>query len=434
MLFQYRHAVRVTALALAGALGVSCGSSSSKNTTATNATGSGSGSMAVLQIGGETYAFVPSLTGMSRVKLTSGGTVGALTASAGAGRAAAVAALTPPVQLTLTPVPDACGADWNGNVVACISYSSSKVHVIDSSGTLLHTYDTGLTASASFSGGSCVLCGVLYDPTDDRMILATAGGYALFDHKGSGTIVRTIPTLVAENFGYNPVTNQIFSPRYGNGASPSIDLVDVATSKVYSLTPPPSTLDSPDHGAVDYSTNIGITGEEFNVAMEAYLVNLGSAALDKPAAKQFQAPLATIPMTHTTTCSWPITDIAVDSTSHVAFFSAEFCSGSSGDAMGAAKMPTSATATLTLSDYVFSSIPNPPAGTWSNPGDPHGIANFTVSSGSKHYGLLVNDSKTYVAAVDLDLLLAAKRSAGDVHLVDSTVDLIATKVVTFFPL
>ncbi len=411
------------------ALALACGSSGSQNKTAPNSTGSGSGSMAVLEVGGNSYAFVPTVTGLSRVQLTSGSAL-ALTA---AGTPAAVA--SPPVKTVLSPVPDACAADWNGNVVACIGYYSSKVQVLDSSGNLVNTFDTGLTKMASFSGGSCIICGVLYDSIDDRMLLATADGYALFDHKGSGKIVRNIPTLVAENFGYNPLTNQIFSPRYGNGAAPSIDLVDVAAGKVYSLSPAPATLDSPDHGAVDYTTNIGVTGEEFNAAMEAYLVDLGAAALGKPAAGQFQAPLATIPMTHTATCSWPITDIAVDSTSHVAFFSAEFCSGSSGDAMGAAKMPTAAGGTLAFSDYVFSSIPTPPGqASWNNPGDPHGIANFTVSSGSKHYGLLVDDAKTNVAVVDLDLLLAAKRSATDAHLVDPTVDLVATKVVTFFPL
>ena len=422
----------VAGLAIAAVLGAGCGSSSGGGatppSTTPTGTGAGSGSMAILQVGGSTYAFVPSPTGVSAVKIGSA----TLLASAGGSPLALSSATSRAI--TLTVLPDACAADWVNAKVICGSFSSGTVTVIDASSTAFTatSYDTGLTSSVSYSGGSCVVCGLLYDPKEDETILATAAGYSFFDHLKTHAITRTIAASVAENFGYDPVTDQIFSPQYQTSPA-SIDVVPAAGTNVYSLSPSPATLSSPDHGAVDSSTGVAITAEEYS--LDAYLVALGTEQLGAPSAGAFTALEATLPLNHTQDCSWPLSDIAVESSAHLAFFSAEFCNAGN-DMMGVAQLPRTAPVTaadLTISDYAFAHIPDPATGiTWTSPGDPHGIANFTLSAGTLHYGLLVNADKTYVAVVDLVKLLAAPRDATDAHLVAPTYDLVANGVVTFF--
>jgi DNA-binding beta-propeller fold protein YncE len=408
-------AALVSGLALAGALATGCGSSST--TTTTPSSGASSGSMAVLNLGGDTYAFVPSLTGMSKVKLSSGGSLALSADVAGA------AASQP---LVLTPLPDACAADYKNNKVVCASYSSDKVHVIDAGGnTLVGTYATGLTAFASFSGGSCIICGLLYDETDNKIIMSTAAGYALFDHLGTHTITKTITANPSENFGYDITKNRIFSAWYGySGVGPAIDLIDVASGSVYTLSPPPVGLSEPDHGAVDLKTGIAYATEESG--HNAYLFDLGNAQLGKPAAGQFQATTANV--TITTLIGSRLTDVAIDSDAHYAFLSEEF-----GASMGVAKLPAAGGGTPALGDYAVATIPNPPASYWYGSGDPHGISNFTLSSGSQHYGLLVDGGKTWLAVVDMDKLLAAPRNAAT-HDVQATYDLVTNGVVKFYGL
>ena len=409
-------AALVAGIALAGALGTSCGSSSTTNNS-TPSSGASSGSMAVLNLNGDTYAFVPSPTGMSKVKVAAGSSL-ALTAG-GAGSAAAQ-------PLALTPLPDACAADYKNGKVVCASYFSDKVHVIDpGSNTLVGTYATGLTTYAGFSGGSCIICGLLYDETDNKIILSTAGGYALFDHLGTHAIVKTIASKIAENFGYDIKNNRIFSPQYQDFGAPTIDLIDVTGGKIYTLTPPPVGLYEPDHGAVDFNTGIAYATEEGGLG--AYLLDLGNAKVNTPVAGQFQA--TTVNVTITTLIAGRLTDVAIDSDAHYAFLSEEFM-----PSFAVAKLPAVGGGTPALGDYAVSKVPNPPLSYWSGSGDPHGISNFTLSSGTKHYGLLVDGSKTWLAVVDMDKLLAAPRDPTSTHDVLATYDLVANGVVKFYGL
>src|SRR5574342_1221755 len=98
--------------------------------------------------------------------------------------------------------------------------------------------------------------------------------------------------------------------------------------------------------------------------------------------------------------------------------------------MGVAKLPAQGGGTPALGDYAVATIPNPPASFWYGSGDPHGISNFTLSSGSKHYGLLVDGGKTWLAVVDMDKLLAAPRNPST-HDVQATYDLVVNGVVKF---
>lgn len=407
--------LQFTALVAGIALATGCSSGGGGGQTSLSS-GASSGSMAILTINGDTYGFVPSATGMSKVKLTAGGSL-ALTAD-GAG-----AAVSQGQGLALTPIPDACAADYKNNKVVCASYASDKVHVIDPvANTLSGSYVTGLTAFASFSGGSCIICGLLYDETDNKIIMSTAGGYALFDHLGSHAIAKTIASHVAENFGYDIKKNRIFSPQYQVYPA-TIDLIDVASGSIYTLSPPPTGLSTPDHGAVDLNTGIAYATEESG--HNAYLFDLGNAQVGKPAAGQFQA--TTVNVTITTAIGGRLTDVAIDSDAHYAFLSEEF-----GSSFAVAKLPAAGGGTPALGDYAVSSVPNPAGGFWTGSGDPHGISNFALSGG-KHYGVLVDGGKAWVALVDMDKLLAAPRNTGT-HDVQSTYDLVTNGVIKFYGL
>jgi len=414
--------IRWVVLAVLGLLLVACSSQSTPTPTPPPATNNATGSVAVISQGGKTFAFVPTPTGFSKIQLAD---------STGLTPSSVHTSSLSPATVTLNPVPDACAADYNNAVIVCTSFQSSKVSLINASDLSVQTVDTGLTDSESFSGGSCIICGALYDPKDNRMIFSTKGGYRLFDHTGSKTFSKTIAVPIAENFGYNPTTNQIFSPRYGSGGEPdSLDLVDLTSAKRYSLSPTPTGLAEPDHGAIDTNTNIAVTANEYNPTL--YLINLNSPVLDQPAVGQFQGGAQSTVLKYGGSCAYPLTDIAVDSSSHIALFMAEFCSGSSKGSMGVLRMPTSSTATLVPGDYVFSTIPAPSSVSWTNPGDPHGLGVFTLSSSSKHYGLLLNGDKTSLAVVDLEALLAAPRDPSDANAVNPSYDLVANKVMAFY--
>jgi len=72
------------------------------------------------------------------------------------------------------------------------------------------TTDAAL-GGVGFSGATCVICGISFDATDGAAIFSSANGYEFFNYK-TNKITNTVPGTVAENFGYNPVTNQIWSP------------------------------------------------------------------------------------------------------------------------------------------------------------------------------------------------------------------------------
>ena len=397
----------VLALALGTAIAAGCGG---RRHTSPNSTGTAAGSVAVIEVGGDTYAFVPNIAGVAKVKLGTG---------------ASLAVPTAGDYRFLDPPPDVCAADWNSERVVCGGYRYDTVHVIDAGTWNMSSHATGLATAAAVSAGSCIVCGLLYDPADDRMILATAGGYALFDHNGSHTIVKTIAGLPSENFGYDPQKNRVFSPRYGNGAGPSLDLVDVARGAVYALdTPPP--LAEPDHGAIDIGTGIAVAAEEAGAVV--YLVDLNAPKLDAPAAGSFQAPQAAIWLSSST--PGRLSGVAVEPGSHLAFLAADV-----GVTMAVAELPTSSGAPLAVGDYVVTVVPPTPSGTaWYGAGDPHGIAVFTLPGSSRSYGLLMNDNRRWLAVVDMQALLQAPRSPTDAHGVAAGYDLVGNGVVTFFPI
>ena len=388
---------------------------------------SGSGALAIFTNGaGQTYAYLPSGTGLTQVLISSGSIIGQVAqrtpATSGGSRV-----------IPLSPAPDACATDSAHALLYCIAYRSAVVNVLDLStapATVKATYTTDASGSLSFTGGTCLICGVAFDSADNGAIIATSAGYELYGAPPGNAKLKTIAAHVSENFGYNASKNQVFSPHYpGAGSDTGMDLVDIASGNIFALNPNPAGLSEPDQGAVDAQTNIAITSNEFS--NDIYLLPLNQATLNSPAAGQFSVPLGTVNLMSSlsSACDTMLDDIAVDSQAHLAFFTGEFCSPGP---VGVAQLPSTGAAGATVSDFNFANVPDQPNGAvWNEAHDPHAVATFNVPGLCADCGAIFNYDRSYLAVVDLKKLLAAPRDTTDAHMSALSFDLICNNVVTF---
>ncbi|MBV8245603.1 MAG: hypothetical protein JOZ38_06760, partial [Candidatus Eremiobacteraeota bacterium] len=203
----------------------------------------GSGAIAILTINGTTYAFTPSGTGVAQVEVSNGSTISSTARQI-------LATRKKQSIISVSPVPDECTADPTKGYVYCIGFNSNVVTVLNANvvpAVQLSQFTTDAPAGGvPYSAGSCTICGALFDPTDKAVVISTGNGYELYN--SSGTKLKTIAAPVAENFGYNASTNQIFSGQYSSGTT--IDLDDVASATRYTLSPTPADLSEPDSNGV----------------------------------------------------------------------------------------------------------------------------------------------------------------------------------------
>lgn len=393
----------------------------------------GGGGVGVVTLGGRTFAEVPTAIGLLQVPIAAGGTLPSPSPSA-----------TPQTTLlSLNPQPDACAIAPNGaNIYAyCVSFAlaPANVNVVDlTSGTpiLVKSIPTDAAALFDSSGGECYICGVAWDAQDKAVLISTTNGYEFYDPVTGNQVRATIPLTVAENFGYNPTTNQIWSPQEETNDEEE-DLVDVASGTWYAITPSLSNLlDEPDAGAVDSNTNVAISLDEFSG--NTAIVPLSSAVLSTPAPGA-SPPAGTFTDANVTTNSimedsgCETNAVSVDPTKHVAFISGEY---SSPDCVGAVQLPATApSAPWTPTSYMWiPALPDTPDGnTFDSALDPHVAATFYLPGNGDLYGLVFNYDRSYVAVIDTTKLLAAPASSTDPHQVDPAYDLFANGVLTYVP-
>ncbi len=450
-----------------------CGSSSSSGgnqapPSASSATTSGG--LATINAGSLVIAFVPVGTGISVVPIKQSGST-FTTASYGGAKLNEMSAAVSQITITTSFNVNSCAADAPNLKIICVGYTSSKVAIIDVSGYIasgaaptVKEYDLGNTKYSSFSGGSCLDCGVLPDPTDKGFIVSSGDGYRVVNY--SGTVIKqflsdltaTPPVdLSTENFGYDPVNNRIYSPEYADGGSiTSTDeylwVIDVNKSKVYhwSKRMVDTNTDATNGIPELNSTGIGsLTADAVSVDPSTGLVTIGhewtplllivnmNAAVFNDSTGTFDAPYAVVPLQNVySPGSLLTTGMVIEPTSHIMFLEEEF-----GDAIGAAQMPSSAAAgSVTITSYTSAQIPTPTTvcpslSSWSNVGDPHGLSAFTAVIGGKPMGLLIDGSKSCLAIVDLQGLLAAPKGTGtSANQVSPTYDLLGNHIVSFISL
>jgi hypothetical protein len=306
-------------------------------------------------------------------------------------------------------LPNATAADIVTQQVIVVSYRSPDVQIIDASQDILTATVTSPVARfASFSGGSCMICGVLIDTATDSAILDTAEGYMLLNlttHQFS-TLVGTV---AGENFAFNPNTGNILNPTYYQSVPAGLQLVSAGGGPVFTYSF--SVGNNPDATAVDISTNIALVPDEFTG--NQYLINLNNAGFNVlTTPPQFAAPYTIFPINFTACGSeqndWSM--VSVENTSHLAFVGTEFA-----DCAAVESLPTSVISGAPPAPPIFhwGHMPLSPDGfTWNNGGDPHGIAVFTSVVDGKPYGFLIRSDQAWVARIDLAGVKSAPLIAG----------------------
>ena len=183
-------------------------------------------------------AFVPAGKTVIPILLENSGT---LTISSGrSAAAAAAAAVSPPLPVVpLSFVASACTVDSNDLKGVCIGYGTSMVAVLDLAtfatslrvaDITVREFDSGAgTLPNSYSGGSCILCGVAADIGKRRFVVGGAGGFRVFEYGSLSTgagVVYDIP--VGENFAFLPqpggdsyIIAPDYEPQAGNASCAS---------------------------------------------------------------------------------------------------------------------------------------------------------------------------------------------------------------------
>ena len=113
------------------------------------------------------------------------------------------------------------------------------------------------------------------------------------------------------------------------------------------------------------------------------------------------------------------TGITIAPGTHVGILEDEFGS----TAFGAIRLPSTSGAawgTPIVQDWVSAVMPNDPTGApWVMTLDPHGLTAYVSPNTGKAIGLIMNDQRTFIALVDIEGLLSAKRLPGT-HVIDPT--------------
>ncbi len=367
------------------------GTSNSVSVTVVNTSSSGSGSTGIIpgtvngQLVDKAYVPQPNVGSISVVNVDSQSSTGAL-----------ITTIPMPAGYT----PNATAVNPATSIVVVISYSSPDVQVIDAiQDKLVATYTSPVTQFAGFSGGNCMICGALVDPSTNHAVLDTAQGTLLLDLT-TGQFGSFIPSLAAENFAFNSNSRIALLPTYSQLGFVGLQALNVDTGALSQYSA--SVGSSPDSAAVDLTTNLAVIPDEFSGVQ--YIVNMQQATF---AGGSFSAPLTSLSLS---ACGNEWTMVSIENVSHILFLGAEFDSCAAVEQLPSA--PVSGPPP-TPTSFVWGQMPATPDGfIWNNGGDPHGIAVFTSVVNGRSYGFLVDANAPWVARIDLVAVTSAPPLSG----------------------
>jgi hypothetical protein len=428
------------------ALPYTCGgpSPSPTPTGVISCTASGTGAIGVLCTSNHTYAFVgngPKFAAtVEQVDISGGATgggAGHVTHTYTSGQAAAYTE---------------CSSDEKHLRVLCGAFSSAELMDITASGGGGSDveFNSGATGSVAFSGGTCTICAIAYDPVDNGFIVVdpnTGGTGTSFCTVGTPGEpvnyqrfregVHTSDMTIAdpdgnENPGYDYVSNRVFSPAYcgfrnSGGATQTLEIADFNTGKLYTSDTTFSSVFLPDSGNVDVVTHVGVAPNESGNVFTTWDVGTAAFHTTTLTVSGSTQTLATA----TTGCGDDNDENATDSVLHLTFITGEFCSGGF-ETLGFLLLPTTSSG-LSISDWAYAKVPNTPDGNpWDASHDPHPIAAFNDPVNCPDCAIFENLEGTWIGVVDLNKLKAAPRSASDTHSIDPAYDLKANHVIAFY--
>lgn len=346
---------------------------------------------------------------------------------------------TPATISTINPI-NSCSSNSQTGETVCVDNFTNVYEITGSN--LNMTLTSGSNSSASFSGGTCENCGVAIDALTNTAVInmglmggASGDGIQLLN-LANNTFSTPFPShsTVSENISIDPNRNLILSPDENN----IYDLFKI--SPTGGLTEYENQLSSDgefDSAAEDCTTGIALSTEEFTNNL--YIIDLSQAVFTEPTGGltygTWTAPGQSVSL-------YPDSDFGFSAgtsgisvaagTTHLGITAGEF----GGNTFAAFQLPaTSGSGTPNFVDYVGASLPNTPDGQSFSMGyDPHTLTAYTSPNNGKAYGLVsdwILGTPSYVAVIDLQALLNAPRSASNSHIVDSSVDLLATGIVRY---
>jgi len=381
-------------------------------------TASGTGAIGVLCKSGKTYAFVgKGLAGQKQVEqidISKGATANSTAA--------------PTKVYATTFQPTECSGDETNQIVFCGGFSSGELTDINATAQTNADFSTGATGSLGFSGGSCTICAIAFDPKDTAFIIGDpnpsgsgAGQFQRVPEAAPHTINETLATSdLNENFGFDYVKNWVFNPFYNGN---QLQVLNVTTGGIFTQTTGVSGISTPDSATVDVATHVGETPNEGGDVIT--MADLGTATMSGGVLTVTTGQTST---THTNDEGLDNDATATDSVLHLTFLAGEFGTNH----LGFALLPTTSTGT-TISDWAYALFPNTPDGAaWSSAFDPHPVAAFNDPVNCPDCALSINQSTNWLAVIDLNKLKAAPRKSGDVHTIDPTYDLEANHVLSYY--
>jgi hypothetical protein len=429
--------------AILGLLGVcvsaetACSSSSSGGTADAGvipATG-GSGAFGIVTVNGLQKMYLP----LNSADPTSGNGVIAVVnvGVTGAGTAGAPALITN-IDLGVPSFATATGGD--SNVVIAASTSSNTIWFINpQNDTLTKTITLDPSyGTSSFSGGGGYVTGIAIDAANNRAILSVWNGFAIVD-LGTQTVTANIVAPPSENFGFDSTNQKIYAPFYDcasttpgtSGASTAfcatpvgpdgttnmtegLSVIDLKDNTVYTYEDPSATDPSsgepipnaplggePDSAAADPTTQQVVVSSESGDYEN--ILDFSKAVFDKTK-KTVTAPH----IFSQNAQAQDLEGVAIEYNKHLAFWEAEHAAYVA--VANLSSIPTMANTESDGGDPVAveltpaAEMPDLPSagGSWSNLGDPHGIAVTTGLADGHAVGFVVDSQLQWVARIDLE--------------------------------
>jgi hypothetical protein len=354
-----------------------------------------SSSLGVLVQGSNVTAYIPngswggSTTGVGLVQIEGTGTAPTLIATAN--------------------VVNSCSSNSITGQTVCVA-NNTDVYLISGS-TLTSTLTSGGSGSASFSGGSCTNCGVVFNASTNQAAIAvgtaSGPGYQFLDLSGSPTFELPLSSPageVSEDIAIDPIRHFLLSPSEDNNYE-VVNITSTTSPGFFENDQSGVVSGEFDSAAEDCSTGIALATEEFSA--NVFIADLTQATFTAGSPGTWTAPSQSVNFPEYGGLSAGTCGISVAGSSHIAVVTGEF----GGNAFGVLQLPaTSGSGTPSFPDYVACSIPNTPdSNTWEQGDDPHTVTAYVSPNSGDAIALLVNlgasDVPTFVAVIDLTKML-----------------------------
>ncbi|HWJ40310.1 MAG TPA: hypothetical protein VNT29_04235 [Candidatus Limnocylindrales bacterium] len=311
-----------------------------------------------------------------------------------------------PTTVVTGSVPNSCSSNSTTGTTVCTG-NNTNVFLINGT-TLSSTVTSSADSTQSFSGGSCMNCGVVVDSTVNKALVAIGlssggpGGFQFLD-LASNTFEAPIPvgTRTSEDASIDPIRHLVLSPN--EDAIYQILNTTTSTAAIFNN----SISGEPDSAGEDCTTGIALSTLEFSGNL--YIADLTQAVFTPGTPGTWTDTASQVQnFPEFESFSAGTNGIAIAPNSHLGIVVGEF----GGDLEGVIQLPsTSGSGTPAVTDWVAFTVPMTPAAkAWDQGDDPHPVTAYVSPNSGKALGVLENEDFTFLAVVDLQGLLSAPRT------------------------